>query len=528
MYGSHVAAAPLLGAHLDLTFALLEATFSSPHLTFHPNNQSGSFSGWVSRLWDDACSRSATRFFLVLMLVALGLRLPHLSGKGLWLDEISSLTFAEMRWTDFWALVKQHEGNMIAYYLLLRAWIHLGDNRVVAKLLSVLFGVFTVPGIYLLGKELYDRRVGLISACLLTVSACHVRASQWIRSYSLLLLMLVLASLFLVRSLREPVFRNWSPFVLCAALAVYSHLYATLVIGTQLVWVIFARGREISWKRFLFAVLALALLLVPAVVYVLFQNTGQLDWVPAPRLWELMHWAVFLAGAGSTGVAYALLLICIGVAGISFSKSRTIWLVSGRSVESWRTALPFLWLVLPVIFAFLFSYRKPIFFFRYLIICFPPFLLIVAHGISCWRPSKVRTGVLTLALCLSLTSVVLAYKTEEDWDGSIRYLLSQVHDGEAVFPGAGGVPLEYFMRHWFAPGQAPRLERPQYATAEAAVSDFASTHPRVWVVVFPNFAPEPQTLKLWASLRPYYPIVEEKKFKAVSIQRLERLPKTTN
>jgi mannosyltransferase len=462
------------------------------------------------------------------MVVALALRLPHLSGKSLWLDEISSLTFAEMRWTDFWALVKQHEGNMIAYYLLLRAWIHLGDNRVVAKLLSILFGVLTVPSIYLLGKELYDRRVGLISACLLTLSACHVRASQWIRSYSLLLLMLVLASLFLARSLRQPVFRNWILYVLCAAFAVYNHLYATLVIATQLFSMVLIRGRDIPWKRLSLAMFAVGVLLAPAAAYVLFHNTGQLDWVPPPKSWELVHWAVFLAGAGSTGVAYALLLICVGVAGISFSRSRTIWLVSGRSLESWRTALPFLWLVLPVIFAFLFSYRKPIFFFRYLIICFPPFLLIVAHGISCWRPSKVRTGVLALALCLSLTSVVLAYRTEEDWDGSIRYLLSQVHDGEAVFPGAGGVPLEYFMRHWFAPGQAPRLERPEYARTEASISEFASTHQRVWVVLFPNFAPEPQTVKLWASLRTHYHIVEEKKFKAVSIQRLERLPKTTN
>ena len=473
-------------------------------------------------MWADACSGSATRLLFVLMLAALALRLPHLSAKSLWLDEISSLTFAEMRWPDFWALVKQHEGNMIAYYLLLRAWIHLGDNRVVAKLLSVLFGVLAVPSIYLLGRELYDRRVGLISACLLTVSACHVRASQWIRSYSLLLLMLVLASLFLARSLRQPVLGNWALYVLCAGFAVYNHFYAALVIAMQLLSIVVIRARDIPWKRLSLAVFALGLLLAPAVAYVLFHNTGQLDWVPSPKPWELVHWAVFLAGAGSTGVAYALLLICIGFAVISFWESRKIWLARGRSLESWHTAFPFLWLILPVAFAFLFSYHKPVFFFRYLIVCFPAFLLIVAHGISRWRSSTVRTGILIVALCLSLTSVVLAYKTEEDWDGSIRYLLSQVHDGEAVFPGAGGVPLEYFMRHWFAPGQAPHLERPEYARTEASTSEFASTHQRVWVVVFPNFAPEPQTVKLWASLQAYYAVVEEKKFKAVSIQRLER------
>jgi hypothetical protein len=84
------------------------------------------------------------------------------------------------------------------------------------------------------------------------------------------------------------------------------------------------------------------------------------------------------------------------------------------------------------------------------------------------------------------------------------------------------------MRHWFAPGRAPRLERPEYARTEASVGDFATNHQRVWVVAFPNFAPEPQTVKLLAFLRPYYHITEEKKFRAVSIQRLERLPRAAN
>jgi mannosyltransferase len=460
------------------------------------------------------------------MMTALFLRLPHLSGKSLWLDEISSLTFAEMSWSDFWPLVKRHEGNMIAYYLLLRAWIHLGDNRVVAKLLSILFGVATVPSLYALGKELYDRRIGLISACLLTVSACHVRASQWIRSYSLLLLLLVVAALFLARSLRQPSFCNWMVWVLCSSLAVYSHLYAVLVIATQFVSLTLVRHRDMPWKRLLLAVLSLGLLLTPATLYVLFRNTGQLDWVPAPKPWELVHWGVFMAGAGSTGVAYALLLIGIGIGVISLSSSFKLWAVEKRSIATWRTGLPFLWLVLPAVFSFLISYHKPIFFFRYLIISFPAFLLVLAHGIGHWRSSRLRTSTLILALCLSSVSVVLAYKTEEDWDGAIAYLLSRVHDGDAVFPGAGGVPLEYFKRHWYTPGHAPHLELPEYARTERAVAQFAASHESIWIVVFPNFAPEPQTLKLWASLREFYNVREEKKFRAVSIQKLERRPAT--
>jgi len=67
------------------------------------------------------------------------------------------------------------------------------------------------------------------------------------------------------------------------------------------------------------------------------------------------------------------------------------------------------------------------------------------------------------------------------------------------------------------------MERPDYATSEASVPEFARTHPRVWVVVFPNFAPEPATVALLRALKPAYRVAEAKKFRMVTIERLEAL-----
>ena len=66
-------------------------------------------------MWDVVSCGPAFYVLWLLMLLALLFRLPHLAGKSLWLDEISSLTFAEMKWPEFWSLVKRHEGNMLAY-----------------------------------------------------------------------------------------------------------------------------------------------------------------------------------------------------------------------------------------------------------------------------------------------------------------------------------------------------------------------------------------------------------------------------
>lgn len=458
----------------------------------------------------------------VLTAIALLLRLPNLEGKSLWLDEISSLTFATLDWHSFWALVQQHEGNMLAYYLLLRAWIHLGQSQWIAKLLSIIFGIATVPAMYALGKELYGRRVGLISASVLTVSACHVRASQWIRSYSLMLLMLVLASWFLAQALERPTLRNCTLYVLTSAFAVYNHFYAALVLGTQVISVLWLAPRTIAWRRIILCWLALGCLLAPAALYVLFRNTGQLDWILPPQPRELLHWAVFLAGAGGTGVAYVLLAICIALCGISFAAVFRSWAGPARSLEKWRLAFPVLWLTLPVAIAFLVSYAKPVFFFRYLIICLPAFVLLIAHGISYWRPSLTRTALLMIALGLSLVTVVLAYRTEEDWAGSMHYLLTRVQPGEPVFAGTGIGPLHYYARRWHASGR--QFELPDYVQAETAPSDLVHSHPRIWVIVFPNFHPEPRTVALLQALAPVYQVKEEKKFKAVTIELLQAVP----
>jgi len=477
--------------------------------------------GWTSWLSDDTSTRSAALLVGVLMAIALLLRLPHLAGKSLWLDEIYSMLYARMSWSSFWHEVSTREGNMIAYYLLLRGWIHLGDNQSVAKILSILLGVATIPAMYALGNQLYGRQTGLITALLVSVSACHVRASQWIRSYSFMLLLLALAAWFLARGLERPSFQNWSLYLITASLAVYCHFYAGLALTAQLASLLLLSGEEIPWRQLLLALAALGLLLSPAAAYVLTRNSGQLDWVPKPKLWELVHWAVFLAGAGSTGVAYALLVICICLCVLSFLQMRKVWVSRGRSLPSWRRAFPFLWLILPVAISFLVSYAKPVFFFRYLIISWPAFILVVADGIANWRPSRARRGILVIAMCLSLVSVGLAYKTEEDWEGAMRYLLRRLQDGDTAFVGTGMAPLVYYSSRWYAPGAAPKVELPDYEKTKASVPEFARAHRRVWVVVFPNFAPEGRTAQLLRALEPTYAVAEENKFRAVTVERLE-------
>ena len=142
---------------------------------------------------------------LLLAIVALGgaLRFYQIGSEGLWLDEAFSVW---MSWQPVGKLlgwlvrIDQHPP---LYYLLLHFWMALGDDEATVRALSALFGTLTVPVMYLVGRRLADKRVGLLAALILAVSPFHVRFAQEARMYTLLALNASLALYALARLLTD-------------------------------------------------------------------------------------------------------------------------------------------------------------------------------------------------------------------------------------------------------------------------------------------------------------------------------------
>ncbi len=131
------------------------------------------------------------------------MRLHSLAARSLWIDEAASVSFASLAWKPFIKTLWGYQGNMALYYFLLRGWIHLGDSEFVVRSLSVLFGVLTIPAVYMLAARLFDRPTGLISAALLAVHSFHIHWSQETRAYSFLILLLVVTTYALVAAMES-------------------------------------------------------------------------------------------------------------------------------------------------------------------------------------------------------------------------------------------------------------------------------------------------------------------------------------
>src|SRR5262249_22062718 len=154
---------------------------------------------------------------------------------------------------------------------------------------------------------LFNRRTGVIAASMLAIHSFHIFWSQQARSYALLTLLLVVSTSLLVSALRAPQLRRtWAAYVVVSALACYCQVFAVRVLITQWLWPTSTEG--LGDLRLAFgALLALAILIAPAGLYVIYQNNGQEDWVQPFTGSRFMHAVLLLSGgtefAGRMGEA---------------------------------------------------------------------------------------------------------------------------------------------------------------------------------------------------------------------------------
>lgn len=401
------------------------------------------------------------------------LRIFHLGSKSFWVDEFASLVFARQPWAEFWRTMWQGEANMLTYYLMLRGWIHLGVTESVVRGLSVLPALGTVWVGYLFGKRLFSVRLGLISALLLAINACHVAYSQEARGYSLLIFFCTLSLLAFVMAIERSTTSRWLFWAVASVLAVYTHFFGALLILAQWCSLFLLPGRLLDRKRFLVSASGIAVACLPALWFVLNRDFGQLDFIPNPGLLEIYRLLLFLTSDG--GKVYGVLTAIIYLTCLAASLHLFLanWKQASRSMERWKLGLLWSCLVLPPFLVIAVSnLGKQMFYYRYLLICLPPLVLLAARGCLSLRSRYVASAVLLLLCCLSLATVRRYYSApQEDWREATRYLLrnSRSDDTVLVYPIYAEQPVRYYEQQ-FNPQANPLHVVPAqlYSAAERA------------------------------------------------------------
>lgn len=223
----------------------------------------------IFRRADPMERRYSTGLALVLITaLAAGLRLVYLDQESLWLDEAGRVAIAVAPLGEIPHRMAVIELSPPLYHVLLHGWIAaFGRSDVSVRLLSALLGVLAVPLSYEVGRALYGRRVGLISAALAAVSPFYIHYAQEAAPYALLLVLTLLSVWFFLRLLRVGDALAWGGYLAATALSLYTHTYAAftllaenLFLAVMLLW----RGRYKGLLgRWIAAQIGLGLLCLP-------------------------------------------------------------------------------------------------------------------------------------------------------------------------------------------------------------------------------------------------------------------------
>jgi 4-amino-4-deoxy-L-arabinose transferase-like glycosyltransferase len=381
--------------------------------------------------------RAALPLFCILLLAA-GLRLHRLAAQSLWYDEavtahMASQSLPELtRWTAA-------DIQPPLYYYLVAGWVRLlhvqgpyaapdvpvGRGEWLLRFPSAFWGVLTTALAWVLARRLFgngpEGQVAALLAALLTaLSPLYVYYSQEARMYTQLTALACTAGYALLQAVHTADGRKarhwWAGFVLAATAMLYTHYFGAFVLLAYGVWLavrwacavpalLGARTERLLRGQVgmaLLAAVAILLLYSPWLPAMLTRyRIDRSYWQGSLKLGEaLRHVAVsFTAGAPETmlesravrllpwfGLAFVVTLTAL--VGRPFMSRR----MPARPAHSTQagvqrptkvgSALVFLsaWLLIPILLILLLASRTPKFNARYLMMCTPAYLLLMAGG----------------------------------------------------------------------------------------------------------------------------------------------------
>lgn len=489
----------------------------------------------------------------ILIVATVVVRLHALASKPFWFDECFSAEVARIGWCNFLHLMWWREANMFLYYVLLRAWLHLGQSPFFIRSLSVAISGATVLPIYWLGRALYDRRVGIVAAALFTFNAYSVRYAQEARSYALFLLLSTLSSAFLVAWLRHPTRRNWLAYVLASSLSVYAHFYALLLIASHWLAVTQTGSLQVTGqpeerlREIRRAWTTIAITVSPLIIFVAKTGAGPIKWIHRPSPGEVTDLFKYLAGGQNWILPAVLTLSCIACV-LQCARG----LMRGRGWDIWRCQFLVIWLLFPIVLTLALSFARPVFLARYMIFCLPAFLILAAAGLEQLRPWWLSLTILVAVLLLGTQGISFVYghdfDNERDASGAASDFIldhSEAGDGIVFHIAETRIPYEFFRsvragQNTASPeyrGQlGPEILFPRHGAGldyrdftgkptEDLVRQAALSHRRLWLMLMnngPAGKPDPTTVMLSRVVPEAIPRMQAWEFYKVEVRLYSR------
>ncbi len=358
-----------------------------------------------------------------IILLALLLRVVHLSDRSLWFDEAFSWRLIQFPPFEFLSRAAA-DVHPILYYVVLWFWtrptVLLGQPLTLGVLrsLSVVLSAATIASTFFAGSFLYrSRTIGLTAALLLAVNAFHLQYAWEARMYALGTFLLPLASVALFRAIRSRTPRAaWGSAILlglAAGALLHVHYYAlfsvaalgifTVGLAATALWRSHARAirNPATWAPLAGLIVAGTIFTPWLPVFLRQFSTVQTSyWIPPPNAWSIPNTMARLLLGGTSDISPAVALVSTTVVLLLV----TIPLLRGRTMADVFLALLVL---VPFAGSWWLSQRTSIYLDRYFVFVSVPLVLLAARTLSFLprTPRRLATAVVALIGLWTITAL---------------------------------------------------------------------------------------------------------------------------
>lgn len=361
------------------------------------------------------------RVLLFLLLLGAVLRFYKIDFQSIWLDEIHTMNESNPKvgFSELYNIITAGEQMPPFYFYSLYFLFKIfGYTTFIARMYSAIIGVASVVSIYLLGKELMNRKVGLIAALLITVNPFHLYYSQEARPYIFLFLFTTLAFYYLIKFIKLPNRKNAIYYGVISALMISSHFFGLFVLFAQyllLLAFLILSNKEARKSFFINALISglIALVLfIPAIK--IFIRVAEIKefWIPAPTVdvYTLMFKEFF----GNSEMVLTLLGFLFFVYLITLSKEKETkitydLIIKNEMIFSFIVLIPTLIVIIliPLIRSYL---SIPMIISRYFITVLPVIIIIISISIFLFKNKIIQYTILSFFVVFSLTDIIIIKK----------------------------------------------------------------------------------------------------------------------
>ncbi len=381
------------------------------------------------------------------------------------LDEAQSIWFSTKPLLALLHLVSQ-DVTVPLYPVLLHFWMQLfGSNIVVARTLSLLLYLLTLPFLYLLAKNSSTTKVALATVALFSLSPFLIWYSAETRMYTLFTLMATANSYYFLKLYNSSGQKGQFGYFLTTLLGFYSHYFFIFLVVTQIVFIGVDLAQKMQkikegysfWERLskektfplkFVGLLGMAtLFFLPWVTYFLLMgaasNTQPL--IPPPTSYNIIQtFVLFLFGFQSQSLqSFLVSLWPLSVVLLFFVFTQK------KHLPAKNASYFLLATFLPIALVFAASFIKPIFLSRYLILITPSLFFMVAWMILNYS-KKLYLPLLAMISAFSIGLIIYQNfspntPVREDYEGVSAYLEQKAAPEDIIAVSAPFTiyPLEY-------------------------------------------------------------------------------------